>query len=175
MPPAPLAAPIVALQVGAPPPPSSSVKTTLVPALLKVAECQNAKLVSSRTMSSTCGFSRSEMSHSTPSPMHAPAARFLSGKTVMSWQPDVAEVRSGNGRSSPGLPPSGKSTGVATMLAAVGFRNGTLMMEILSCGGWQSGNVALGLYDWTHTNTEPRSPGTSVCVCEPQLVSTALT
>ncbi len=28
-----------------------------------------------------------------PSPMQAPAAMFFSGKTVMSWQPVVADVR----------------------------------------------------------------------------------
>ena len=51
---------------------------TLVPSLLNVAECQNAKFVS-RTVSMTFGSSGSEMSMMTPSPMHAPAAIFLLG------------------------------------------------------------------------------------------------
>ncbi len=54
-------------------------KTTLVPALLNVAECQNAKFVVSRTTSVTTGCARSEMSSRMPSPMHAPAARSFDG------------------------------------------------------------------------------------------------
>ncbi len=91
MPLAPFSGPTVGLQVGAPPPPSSSVKTTLVASLLNVAECQNAKL-SSRTFSVTTGFSRSEMSSRMPSPMQAPAMMSLLGYAVRSWQPDVALV-----------------------------------------------------------------------------------
>ena len=79
MPSAPLSGPVVGLQVGEPPPPSSSVKTTLVPVLLKVAECQKAKFVVSRTCSVTTGCSRSEMSIRMPSPMQAPAAMSLAG------------------------------------------------------------------------------------------------
>jgi hypothetical protein len=62
------------LQVGPLPPPSSSVKMMLVPPLLNVAECQNAKFAS-RTWSRITGFSGSVMSMTMPSPMHAPAAR----------------------------------------------------------------------------------------------------
>ncbi len=71
--------PISGLQVAAPPPPSSSVKTTFVPALLKVAECQNAKFLVSWTVSVTLGCLRFLMSIRMPSPMHAPAAMFLLG------------------------------------------------------------------------------------------------
>ena len=39
----------------------------------------------------------------------------------------------------PGLPPSGKSTGVAASFARAGFFTGIFTTEILSCGGWQSG------------------------------------
>ena len=53
-------------------------KTTLLASALKVAECQNAKLVS-RTVSMTLGASGFEMSMMTPSPMQAPAAIFLLG------------------------------------------------------------------------------------------------
>ena len=54
-------------------------KTTLVPALLNVAECQNAKFSVSRTGSVTTGCSRSEMSIRMPSPMQAPAAMSFEG------------------------------------------------------------------------------------------------
>ena len=63
----------------------------------------------------------------------------------MSWQPLVADLIGG----SPGKPPSGKRIGVATTVAAVGFLSGTLMIEILSCGGWQPWIVGLGPYDCT--------------------------
>ena len=91
MPFAPRVGPTVALQVARPPPPSSSVKTTLVPLLLNVAECQNAKFAVSWTRSMTFGATGLEMSMMMPSPMQAPAAIFLAGKAVMSWQPVVAE------------------------------------------------------------------------------------
>ena len=74
---APRFGPVASLQVAAPPPPSSSVKTTLVPSLLNVAECQKAKF-GSVVLAVTLGFSRSEMSKSTPSPMQAPAAMSFS-------------------------------------------------------------------------------------------------
>src|SRR5689334_557690 len=141
---APLFGPTVGLQVGPPPPPSSSVNTTVVASSLNVAECQNAKL-GSVTESMTFGAVGSRMSRSTPWPMQAPAARPLAGYAVMSWQPLVAEVWPGM----PGKPPSGNRTGVATTLAFSGCRSGTSMIEILSWGGWQSGKLALGPYDWT--------------------------
>ncbi len=53
--------------------------STLVPALLKVAECQKAKFRSSVTTSVTFGFLRLLMSSRMPSPMHAPAAMSLLG------------------------------------------------------------------------------------------------
>ena len=62
----------------APPPPSSSVKTTLVPRSLKVAECQNAKLRCPDPVEDL-GRSGSEMSIRMPSPMQAPAASPLPG------------------------------------------------------------------------------------------------
>ena len=46
---------------------------------------------------------------------------------------------------------TGKSTGKLTSAAFSGALRGTLMTEIPSCGGWQSGNVALGEYDETYT------------------------
>src|SRR5512139_2657109 len=146
MPSAPLFGPTVGLQVGEPPPPSSSVKTTLVPALLKVAECQNAKFSVSRTCSVTTGCSRSEMSSRMPSPMQAPAAMSLLGYAVMSWQPLVVLEPL-----PPGLPPSGKSTGVPTRAASWGADTGTFTTLMLSCGGWQSGKAAFGEYDETYT------------------------
>jgi hypothetical protein len=74
------------------------------------------------------------MSIRIPSPMQAPAARSLPGKTVMSWQPLVVELPL-----PPGLPPlsSAKRSGTATTAAWVGFFSGTLMIEIESCGGGQ--------------------------------------
>ncbi len=57
----------------------------------------------------------------------------------MSWQPLVVLEPL-----PPGLPPSGKSTGVPTREASLGAPSGTLTTPILSCGGWQSGNAALG-------------------------------
>src|SRR5437868_14828348 len=117
---APFSGPIVGLQVAAEPPPSSSVKTILLARLLNVAECQNAKFSSSRTLAIVRGLSGSEMSNSTPSPMQAPAIRSLSGYEVRSSQPEVALVWPGHGVSggSPGLPPSGNRTGSAATLAA---------------------------------------------------------
>src|SRR5882757_6621575 len=147
MPSAPRVSPISGLQVAAPPPPSSSVKTTLLPSLLKVAECQNAKFSSSWTRLISRGAVRSE----------------------------VAEVPFGNGLPSPGLPPSGKSTGSAAILACVGCRSGTSTMVILSCGGWQSDWVTEGPYEEMYRYAVlPRLSGTSVWVCEPQSVSTDL-
>ena len=64
--------------------------TTLFPALLNVAECQNAKFLVSRTRSVTLGRSRSLMSSRMPSPMQAPAAMLRFGYAVMSWQPLVS-------------------------------------------------------------------------------------
>ena len=53
-------------------------KTTLLAALLKVAECQKVKF-SSVTEEVTFGASGLRMSISTPCPMHAPAAIPLDG------------------------------------------------------------------------------------------------
>src|SRR6478752_2977764 len=172
MPLAPRFGPISSLQVAAPPPPSSSVKTTLSVVWLNVAECQNAKFTLSCTRSMIFGFSGSLMENSRPSPIQAPAARSFEGSTVMSWQPVVLETPGLSG--APGLPPSGKSTGKFTTAAFSGALRGTLMTEIPSCGGWQSGNVALGEYEETYTYTFLRS-GTSVWVCDPHAVSTAAT
>lgn len=142
MPSAPRFGPISALQVAAPPPPSSSVKTTLFARWLKVAECQNAKFTLSWTRSMTFGCSGSLMENRMPSPMQAPAARSSEGRTVMSWQPVVLETPGLVGP--PGLPPPsgpspGKSTGKPTRAARSGALRGTLITEIPSCGGWQSG------------------------------------
>jgi len=118
------------------------VKTTLFAFWLKVAECQNAKFTLSCTRSMTFGCSGSLMENRMPSPMQAPAARSLSGSTVMSWQPVVLETPGLVG--APGLPPPsgpspGKSTGKFTTAACSGALRGTLMTEMPSCGGWQSG------------------------------------
>jgi len=48
-------------------------------------------------------------------------------------------------------PVPGKSTGKFTTAAFCGALRGTLMTEMPSCGGWQSGNVALGEYEETYT------------------------
>ncbi len=63
----------------------------------------------------------------------------------MSWQPVVADLPSGYWPGTPGKPPSGKRFGVAMTEAAAGLRSGTFTMVMRSCGGWQSGYVALGL------------------------------
>lgn len=81
-------------------------------------------------------------------------ARSFEGRTVMSWQPVVLETPGLVGP--PGLPPPsgpspGNRTGKLTIAAFSGALRGTLMTEIPSCGGWQSGNVALGEYDETYT------------------------
>ncbi len=68
----------VARQRGRVPPPHSSVKTTFVPSLLKVAECQYAKFLSA-TASIRTGCDGSEMSSRMPLPEHAPAARPIAG------------------------------------------------------------------------------------------------
>src|SRR3954452_22639506 len=106
-------------------------------------------------MSRTAGCSRLEMSKMTPSPMHAPAIRSRDANVVRSWQPLVglSELSVGSAGSFPwpGLPPSGKSTGVLTTAASVGVASGTLITEILSCGGLQNAAFALGEYDETYT------------------------
>ncbi len=56
----------------------------------------------------------------------------------MSWQP-LVELEVSSGIGPPGLPPSGKRTGVAASFARAGFFTGIFTTEILSCGGWQSG------------------------------------
>src|SRR5690348_7287830 len=152
MPSAPRFGPMAALQVAAPPPPNSSVNTTLFAFWLKVAECQNAKLTLSSTWSMTFGCSGSLMENRMPSPMQAPAARSLEGRTVMSWQPVVLETPGLVG--APGLPPPsgpspGNSTGKFTTAAFSGWSRGTLMTEMPSCGGRQSGYAALGEYEDT--------------------------
>ncbi|NIP59431.1 MAG: hypothetical protein GWO00_16155, partial [Gemmatimonadetes bacterium] len=78
-------------QRGAPPPPHSSVKTTFEPSLLKVAECQYAKL-GSATAERRTGFTGSVMSRRIPFPEHAPAASPISGYAVMSWHWFVCRV-----------------------------------------------------------------------------------
>jgi hypothetical protein len=60
------------------------VKTTFVPSLLNVAECQYAKFASV-TLAIRFGLTGSEMSSRIPSPWQAPAARPSSGYEVMSW------------------------------------------------------------------------------------------
>src|SRR6185436_5488349 len=76
-------------QRGRVPPPHSSEKSTFVPSLLKVAECQYAKFLSV-TASRRFGFTGSEMSSRMPLPPHAPAASPTAGYTVMSWHDEVA-------------------------------------------------------------------------------------
>src|SRR5687767_14177990 len=119
---APLVEGTLARHSAATPPPSSSVKMTLVPALLNVAECQNAKLTVSRTRVITLGDSGRLMSSRMPSPMHAPAAMSFFGYAVMSWQPLVSVLGVLGG-----LPVSpGKWLGVATTAAAAGSRTAAL-------------------------------------------------
>lgn len=70
----------------------------------------------------------------------------------MSWQPVVLETPGFVGE--PGLPPPsepspGKRTGKPTTFALSGRSRDTLMTEMPSCGGLQSGNKALGEYDET--------------------------
>ncbi len=78
-------------QRGRLPPPHSSVNSTLVPSLLKVAECQKAK-PGSVTASSRLGRSGSLMSKMMPLPEQAPAAILSDGNTVMSWHWSVTLV-----------------------------------------------------------------------------------
>src|SRR5206468_12344160 len=63
----------VARHLGARPPPHSSVNSSLVPSLLNVAECQNAKFESA-TAARRRGWAGSRMSSSKPYPAHAPPA-----------------------------------------------------------------------------------------------------
>src|SRR5258707_8225661 len=69
---------------GCSPPPHSSVNSTLVPSLLNVAECQNAKFESAAAAMRR-GLAGSLMSSSTPYPAHAPPATPSAGYTVISW------------------------------------------------------------------------------------------
>src|SRR5262245_11997098 len=71
-------------QRGWPPPPHSSENRTLVPSLLKVAECQN-DMLASPAISIRYGLAASLISSSRPSPAQAPPARPTSGYTEMSW------------------------------------------------------------------------------------------
>ncbi|MFD0661257.1 hypothetical protein ACFQZ3_31785 [Thermocatellispora tengchongensis] len=116
-------------QVAAVPPPSSSVKTTLVASSLNVAECQIEKFSSSLICCSTTGLTGSLMSSSTPSPKHAPAARFFSGYAVTSWQPPKPASAS--------FCAVLNTTGSFTTRERAGSARGTSTMEIVLCGGVQ--------------------------------------
>src|SRR5436189_778145 len=85
----------VTRHLGARPPPHSSVNSSLVPSLLNVAECQNAKFESAAA-ARRLGLAGSRMSRSRPYPAHAPPARPMAGYTVMSWH------CTGPGREPPG-------------------------------------------------------------------------
>src|SRR6188474_2493947 len=74
--------------IGCVPPPHSSEKRSLVPSLLKVAECQNAN-AGSATSSNRFGFVTLRVSSNKPLPEHAPPSSEWNGKLVTSWQPDV--------------------------------------------------------------------------------------
>jgi hypothetical protein len=108
------------------------VKITFVPSLLKVAECQNAKL-GSITSSIRTGLTGSEMSIRIPLPWQAPAASPTAGNAVMSWQALVALVRWVPGPWSPpghrpcGLLVTGSAISRAwlTMKAVSGAASGT--------------------------------------------------
>ncbi len=49
----------------------------------------------------------------------------------------------------PSWPSPGNSTGKLTTAAFSGALRGTLMTEMPSCGGWQSGKAAFGEYEDT--------------------------
>src|SRR6476646_2227688 len=87
-----------ARQYAAPPPPHSSLNSTIEPSLLNVAECQNEKLESA-TAATRFGFGVSLMSSKRPMPAHAPPARPTDGYTVMSWH--CVSVRGANGEATP--------------------------------------------------------------------------
>ena len=74
-------------------PPHSSVKMTLVPSLLKVAECQYAK-PGSTTASIRCGFSGSEISNRIPLPAQSTNRLFvtLTAVTVAMLAPLMARL-----------------------------------------------------------------------------------
>src|SRR6185369_16709417 len=74
--------------IGDVPPPHSSEKSSLVPSLLNVAECQNEN-AGSATSSSRLGFITFFVSSSSPLPEHAPPSSPKNGKLVTSWQPAV--------------------------------------------------------------------------------------
>src|SRR5579864_1415150 len=74
----------LARHLGPPPPPHSSEKSSLVPSLLNVAECQYEKFESS-TAATRNGCAGSWMSSSRPYPSQAPPAYPTWAYTVMSW------------------------------------------------------------------------------------------
>src|SRR5437899_11570171 len=75
----------VTRQRGWRPPTHTSVKSTLLPSLLNVAECQKEKFESD-TAPIRFGFAASRMSSRRPYPPHAPPGRPIAGYTVISWQ-----------------------------------------------------------------------------------------
>src|SRR5690242_18436961 len=120
------------------PPPHSSLNNTLVPSLLKVAECQYAKF-GSITAAMRFGFAGSLISRSIPFPEHAPAAMLSALNTVMSWHMLVCDVVWVPGPCVPpfhkprtGLAESAKMRGELTIRAFCGAASGTLMTSILN-------------------------------------------
>ena len=94
----------------------------------------------------------------------------------MSWQPVVGDAAGYGLPWRRGCRRRGTAPASPTTAAAAGFRSGTLMIEMPSCGGWQSGKVAArGVGGDVQVDVLPCLSGTSVWVCEPQAVSTAAT
>jgi hypothetical protein len=120
--------------------------------LLKVAECQKAKL-SSTTWASRTGFTGSEMSSRMPLPEQAPAAMPISGYTVMSWHWRVSRELCVPGPWSPPcqrsemspLSGSAKMRGRLTMRASCGEARGTWMTSMPNSAVSGSSSLAGGL------------------------------
>ena len=155
------------------PPPHSSVKMTLVPSLLNVAECQYEKF-GSATASSRTGFTGSEMSSRMPLPWHAPAARPISGYAVMSWHvfvfgigeygvPDGCSGCRGSVFCRPlNAPVAGsvKIRGWLTIAAVSGAASGTLMTSIRHCVGLPvvTGAAVAGAFSQPASSAAGRTP-----------------
>src|SRR5271170_1945453 len=120
-----------ARQRGCEPPPHSSSKITLSPALLNIAECQKEKL-GSDTAVMRLGCTGSRMSSRMPTRVQAPAARPRSGYAVISWQPLTSVGAAPSPCTLPTCRPfiapvlsSEKMRGLLTTLASSGCASGT--------------------------------------------------
>src|SRR5580658_760993 len=144
-----------ARQRGCEPPPHSSSKITLSPALLNIAECKKEKL-GSETAVMRLGCTGSRMSRRMPTLEQAPAAKPSSGYAVISWQP----LTSVGAAPSPCRLPTFKPF-IAPVLSSEKMRGLFTTLAVSGCasGTWITTMVYLGVLG--SSTPPPEQPGSS--------------